>query len=451
MINQRSISLGLLSVAGVSAPLRATPAEEALAVTHVTLIDVSNGRLRENVTVLMRGGRIAEVGRSAGVRVPQGAQVIDGRGKFLIPGLWNMHVHSVSQEEARRAFPKLLAQGVTGIRDMGAPPDDVLRLRRETRDGVTVGPHMMVAGPLLEGPLPPKLAAMPMLRAVNTAGDAAGTVRNLKQAGVDYIKVDGSLPRDTYFAVAAAAKRQRIPFAGHVPPWIGAAEASDAGQRSVEHLGGPHYAVLLGCSTRETDLGAELAAIMRREIEAVFEGKDPEPGELRAAVTREVLESYSEPKAAALFARFRGNGTWQVPTLKAIRGLWNRTDLSAEDRAFGEKMKQKELDVVAAMSRADVRILAGTDGPLPDAGPALHEELALLVKAGLTPLGALQAATRNPAEFMGKLDRYGSIEAGKAADLVLLRGDPLAHIDNTRSVEATVLGGRLVRRPTSTP
>jgi hypothetical protein len=450
MINERSISLGLLLVAGVSAPPRTTP-PDGLALTHVTLIDVSNGRLQENMTVLMRGGRIAEVRRSAGVRVPQRAQVIDGRGKFLIPGLWNMHVHSVNKEEARRAFSKLLASGITGIRDMGAPPDDVLRLRLETRERVTVGPHIMVAGPLLEGPLPPKLATMPMLRSVNTAGDAAGTVRNLKQAGVDYIKLDGSLPRDTYFAVAAAAKRQRIPFAGHIPPWIGAAEASDAGQRSVEHLGGPHYAVLLGCSTRETDLGAELAAIMRREIEAVFEDKEPEPGELRAALTRSVLESYSETKAAALFDRFRKNGTWQVPTLRAIRGLWDRTDLAAEDMAFGEKMKQKELDVVAAMSRAGVKIMAGTDGPLPDAGPALHEELALLVKAGLTPLAALQAATRNPAEFMGKRDHYGSIEAGKAADLVLLRGNPLADIDNTRSVDVTVLGGRLVHTSTPSP
>lgn len=422
-----------------------------VAVTHVTLIDLATGQLQAETTVLMRGGRVAAVGRTGSVRVPQGAQVIDGHGRFVIPGLWNMHVHSVNLPEARRSFPKLLASGITGIRDMGAPLEEALRLRRETNDGVTVGPHMVVAGPLLEGPLPPKLAAMPMLRSVSTAKAAGEAVRDLKQARVDFIKVDGSLPRDTYLAVAAAAKRQRVPFVGHIPPWIRTAEASDAGQRSVEHLGGPHYALLIGCSTREAALMDELSSIMKGQIQAVFQGQEAEPGELRAALVRQILESYSEAKAAALFERFRRNGTWQVPTLKAIRGLWDRADVSVEDRTFGENMKQKELDVVAAMWHAGVKIMAGTDGPLPEAGPALHEELALLVKAGLTPLEALRAATHNPAEFLGKLDRYGSVEAGKAADLVLLRGNPLADIDNTRSVDATVLGGRLVHSSMSSP
>ena len=137
-----------------------------------------------------------------------------------------------------------------------------------------------------------------------------------------------------------------------------------------------------------------------------------------------------------MFERFRENETWQVPTLAAIRGLWDRKELSAEDRKSGEDIKQKQLQMVAAMWRAGVKIMAGTDGPLSEAGPELHRELALLVQSGLTPLAAIQAATIRPAEFMGKLDQYGSIEPGKAADLL--------DIANTKRISAVLLGGKLV-------
>jgi imidazolonepropionase-like amidohydrolase len=147
-----------------------------------------------------------------------------------------------------------------------------------------------------------------------------------------------------------------------------------------------------------------------------------------------------------LFERFRKNDTWQVPTLAAIRDLWDRKDLSSEDRKYGEDMKQRQLQVVAAMWRAGVKIMAGTDGPLSEAGPALHSELALLVQSGLTPLAAIQAATTGPAEFIGKLDQYGSIVPGKVADMLILDGNPLVDIANTKRISLVVLGGELVDR-----
>jgi imidazolonepropionase-like amidohydrolase len=184
---------------------------------------------------------------------------------------------------------------------------------------------------------------------------------------------------------------------------------------------------------------------LKAEIDAAFQGvEDPDPGELRAAFTRQILESYSERKATALFERFRKHETWQVPTLVAIRGLWDQKDLSAEDRKYGEEIKQKQLHVVASMWRAGVKIMAGTDGPLFEAGPALHRELALLVQSGLTPLAAIQTATIRPAEFMRKLDQYGSIERGKAADLLILDANPLSDIANTKRISAVVVGGKLV-------
>src|SRR6266487_3727004 len=221
-------------------------------------------------------------------------------------------------------------------------------------------------------------------------------------------------------------------------------------QRSVEHLGGPHHALLIACSTREKALQADATAIFEREIDGAFRGQDPEPGELHAALTKPILETYSDSKASTLFARFRRNETWQVPTLVALRSLWSRQGLSADDLTYGEKVQQKQLDVVVAMWRSGVKVMAGTDGPLAQAGPALHDELALFVKAGLSPMQALQAATRNPAEFMGRLRDFGTVERGKIGDVILLDANPLVDITNTRRVTAVILGGRLatpVHRP----
>jgi hypothetical protein len=424
-----------------------------LAVTDVTLIDGTGTAARPHMTVVIADGRISHIARNETFKPTPGTEIVDGTGKFAIPGLWNMHVHSVGYEQARKAFPAVLAAGVVGVRDMGSPVDEVLRLRSETHAGQLRGPHMVVAGPLLTRGIPPSMAGTTMLRPVGAPDDASGVVVGLKKSGIDFIKVDGSLTRAGYFAVAASARRQRIPFDGHIPPAVSAIEASNAGQRSVEHLGGPHHAVLIACSTRESELQAEAAAIFERQVDAVFRGEEPDSSHLRAAFTKPVLETYSEAKATAVFDRFREHNTWQVPTLGTLRRLWGAPGLSPEDRTYGEKIQQRQLDVVAAMKRAGVKILAGTDGPLPQAGSALHDELALFVKAGLSPMEALQTATRHPAEFTGRLREMGTIERGKAADIVLLDADPLVAIENVRRVAVVILAGTLVttldRQPSS--
>jgi imidazolonepropionase-like amidohydrolase len=439
-----TVPIAVLTLAFSALPAH-SQSDRNLAFTHVTVLDVKTGELKPDMTVLTSGGRITEIGKTAVLRVPEAAELFEGSGKFMIPALWNMHVHSVGYTAATKAFPQLLANGVVGVRDMAAPLDEVLLLRQETNDHSALGPHMLVAGPMLVGPVPANLAAMKLIQGVNNAENGKAAVRSLRHAGVDFIKVNDSLPEDTYLAIAAEAKREHIFFVGHVPPSIGATRASDIGQRSIEHLGGPHHAVLIACSERETELKAQASSILKAEIDAVFQGaKNPDPGELRVVFTRQILETYNERKAAALFERFRENETWQVPTLAAIRGLWDRKDLSAEDRKSGEDLKQKQLQVVAAMWRAGVKIMAGTDGPLSEAGPELHRELALLVQSGLTPLAAIQAATIRPAEFIGKLDQYGSIEPGKAADLLILDTNPLGDIANTKRISAVLLGGKLV-------
>jgi hypothetical protein len=163
---------------------------------------------------------------------------------------------------------------------------------------------------MLVGPIPSKLAAMKLIQAVDSPESGKMSVRSLRQAGVDFIKVNDSLPKNTYLAIVAEAKREGISFVGHVPPSIGATRASDLGQRSIEHLGGPHHAVLIACSKRETELEARAASILKAEIDALFQGvENREPGELRAAFTRAILESYSERRASTLFKRFRKNET----------------------------------------------------------------------------------------------------------------------------------------------
>jgi hypothetical protein len=395
------------------------------------------------MSIVVADGRIIALHRTGKVRLPKGAEIINARGKFLIPGLWDMHVHSGGYENGKKYFPRLIAGGITGVRDMGSQLDEILRLRREVDEGAIIGPHMVIAGPIVQGPLPFR---MPLFISANNEAEARQTVISLKERGVNFIKVQDALPRALYFAIADEAKRQRIPYAGHIPPSISASEASNAGQRSIEHLGGRFYGVLLGCSDRESELTAKVKEIVSNVMESLNVGREPDDsGIFRASLTKPLFESFNERKAAALFSMFLRNQTWQVPTLAAqpLREAINeRSDLSADDIRYGRELLQKQLDVVRSMQRAGVKIMAGTD--LPPERSRLYEELSLLVEAGLSPMGALQSATRHPAEFIGRLDSLGTIERGKIADLVLLDANPLEDIRNVQKINAVVFGGKLI-------
>jgi len=420
-----------------------TPKFKRLVFTHATVIDATGAPAKRDMSVVIVDGRIITLGKSGKVRIPKGAEVIDATGKFLIPGLWDMHIHSGGYENGKKYFPRLIANGVTGVRDMGSPLDEILRLRREAEAGEIIGPHMIIAGPIVQGPLPFR---MPLFISVNNKAEARQAVISLKGHGVNFIKVQDALPRDLYFVIAAEAKRQRIPFAGHVPPSVSAAEASLAGQRSIEHLGGRFYGVLLGCSDREAELTSKVREIVSNVMKALNEKKEPDDSDIfRATLTKPLFESFNDRKAAALFSLFLRNRTWQVPTLVAqpLRQAINeRKDLSEDDIRYGKKLLQKQFDVVKTMQRAGIKIMAGTD--LPPERSRLHEELSLLVKAGLTPMEALQSATRNPAAFLGRLDSLGTIQRGKTADLVLLDANPLEDISNVQEISAVVLGGKLI-------
>ncbi len=422
------------------------------------------------MTVVVDGDHIAAVSPWKKVHVPKDAVVVDGAGKFLIPGLWDMHAHGTADDAAAWTHLLFLANGVLGVRDMFGPPD--ARAWRATQvSSQDPSPAIYLGSPVVDGPNP----YWPTSIVVNDEAQAREVVDQQQQRGADFIKVYDKLSRSAYFAIAGEAKKRGIPFEGHVPESLTAMEVSDAGQKSIEHL----TRVALGCSKEQAAISAEL-----RRLEAVFLAPDAtmsqkmESGKSMTALYLRIIETYDEATAQALFARFVRNGTWQCPTLtvlqaqsaeplpaddprlqylsKPLRTQWEigyYKNFPPEALAWTVKLKKAEfaesMKIVGLMYRAGVPILAGTDALNPQCFPGfgIHNELALLVDAGLPPLAALQAATRNAAQFMGQLDRRGTIEAGKIADLVLLDKDPLADIHNTRAIQAVVLNGKLFPHP----
>jgi imidazolonepropionase-like amidohydrolase len=420
-------------------------ASKSILIQNVTIIDCAEQTIHPGMSVLVSGDRITIAAPASQVNAPQGAQVFDGSHKYLIPGLWNMHVHLGNYADGKAALLKFLAQGVTGVRDMGSPLDDILRLRQETRDGTILGPQMVVAGPIIQGPLP---FQMPVFISVKDIAAARETVDMLQRRGVDFIKVQDAIPRDIYQAVAAQSRADRIPFVGHIPPTVLPEEASDAGQRSVEHLGGRFWGVLLGMSSREAELHRDEVQTYRDILAALEQKQAPPLTNMRSAFTRAIVESYSSQKAEALVKLFRKNDTWQCPTLVVLHTLWADKDAkyTSEDLASADRLLRKEAEVVSSMQKAGIGLLAGTDLPADSKGGTLQDELGYMVDAGLTPMQALQAATSNPAKFLGRQNDLGSIEKGKLADLVLLNANPLENIRNTERITAVISRGRLVPR-----
>jgi imidazolonepropionase-like amidohydrolase len=425
----------------------------SLALIHVTVIDATGASPMSDATVVIVGDRIAALGRSGRIDVPRDAKVIDATGKYLIPGLWDMHVHTGYKETY---LPLYVANGITGVRDMGGDLDHptgaesihmelLIYWRKQIALGALIGPYIVVSGPHIDGP------GWPSNLAVRTASEGRRGVIDLKRRGVDFVKVYDKLSRDAYFAIADEATKQGMPFAGHVPRSVTALEASNAGQKSMEHLIG----IPLECFAEdETQLRRWLAD----------EG-------VPAAEVNEALAEYR--RCNSLFSAFARNGTWQVPTLTILRRKAVMDDtgfvddprksyLPAQERrewsSYAEDMKRRSLENIAEnkrrwlvqlrligrMHRAGVRFLAGTDSANPYVFPgfALHDELLFLTQAGLTPMEALQAATRNPAEFLGLGKSYGTIAKGKIASLVLLEANPIEDIRCTQRIAAVILRGQ---------
>jgi tetratricopeptide (TPR) repeat protein len=442
-------------------------AQATLVFSHVTIIDTSGGPNKTDMTLFITGDRITDITPSAKVRLPKGAQAIDATGKFLIPGLWDMHVHWFDA----RYLPLFIANGITGVRQMWGFPVH-FQWRDEIAKGLLLGPRQAISGTPIDG----AEAFYPGVISVANENEARQAVRRVKESGGDFIEVDGGLSREAYFAIADESRKLGIPFAGGVPRSVRAAEAAEAGQKSIEYLGALGPGLYLDCSNNEDELRKR-----GQKSREGFSAMQPRTREQLEDIRQQqemVFETYDAGKAAALFALFVKNGTWQCPTLTVQRGLSYLDDTNftadprlkympkktrvywepqnnafvssntAEDWAMMKKALAKKLEIIKPMRRAGVKFIAGTDlaNPYCFPGFSLHDELGLLVEAGLTPLEALQAATSNAAEFLGLEVSLGKVEAGKIADLVLLDANPLENIGNTRKIAAVIVNGKYYSR-----
>jgi imidazolonepropionase-like amidohydrolase len=420
-------------------------AQGKIAIVNSTVIDGTDHPPRRDVTVIIEGTKIGSIIDSK-QSFPTGIKQIDAKGKFLIPGLWNNDLHG-SFEDGKAHFPDLLSAGVTTIRDMGAPLDDIVRLRDAVASGALIGPRVFIAGPLMEGPVP---IQMGLIEDLFSEAQARDELRKLKQRGVDYVEVDTTLTPELYWAIADEAKRQGLPLVGHIPAKISAWDMPKARQVDVEHLGGRFFNVLVACSFDEDYFMGQLGKIYDSVLMALAEKKQIVEPQFKADFDRRLLATFDEQKAQKLFRLYASNDIAQTPTLVVLKTLWDtnreRNQLDDQDMEAGKLVFAKDLEVVGAMKKSGVTILAGTDGPYAQGGDALHSELKLLTDAGLTPLEALQAASRDAAKAVGVADEVGTIEVGKTADLVLLSANPLEDIANAAKIDAVVLHGRFFSR-----
>ena len=424
---------------------------QTLTITHVTIIDTVTGKTQPDRTVVIHDNRIDAITRST--RTPPAGKVIDATGQYLIPGLWDMHTHvyfgRTAADGTDLILPLFLANGVTGIRDMGSDLDPVLHARDEIAAHRITGPRMVVSGPMLDGPKSHYKAAI----AITTPADGRAAVAMLQQRGADFIKVQSGVPREAYFAIADEAKKRNIPFEGHVPDAIRASEAVTAGQRTFEHLIG------------------------------IFEASSPDEDKYLTGTKAPgmFLANYDPIREAAIIHLLAKNHVWQCPTLFWERGQWlvDAIDYTQDpDLAYAghtwvtkqwpgsqksilktldtdplpirEKFVTHELEIVRKLHAAHVPFLAGTDTPagvdvIP--GISLHLELERFVAAGFTPLEALQTATLNPALFYNKRADFGSVEKGRLADLLLLEANPLDNITNTRKIAGVIADGHYLGKP----
>jgi imidazolonepropionase-like amidohydrolase len=435
--------------------------EPTLVLQHVTVIDGIGAAPQCDQTVVISAGRITAISPAARVEPDKTARIVDGRGKFLIPGLWDMHVHlaGVIADPAwskNVLLPLLLANGITGVRDMGGDLETLLAWKRDIESGSLLGPHIYAAGPWLSGGGHKSPEQYP----VANADEARAAVRDLKKRGADFIKIISLPSRAAFFAVADESKKQDITFVGHLPIEVSAGEASNAGMRSIEHFYYSNFALSL--SRNEDELREHYIAARKNRDRASM-----------LKVSEDAIATYSPEKAAALYRRLKANNTWVTPTLEGIfvaghpsplhfdKALlaylphslvkdWAERENGAAAAQTKELAKLSEDDwkLTHEMHGAGVGLLAGSDS-LDDRvvpGASLHLELGQLVKSGFTPIEAIQSATLRAAQFMQQEKDLGTVEAGKRADLVLLNRDPSKDIANIVAIEAVIYRGDYMDR-----
>ncbi|KGP83096.1 MULTISPECIES: amidohydrolase family protein [unclassified Paenibacillus] len=421
---------------------------QTLVLQHATIVDVRSGKLTNDQTIIITDNKISHIGNSAQTAIPIYAQVRDATGQYVIPGLWDMHVHL--EDNYKDAFPLFLANGVTGVREMGAALNNVDIWKNSIRSGMTA-PRLVYAGSTLNGG---PADDAPHMFYLETEEQARKAVRLNAVKGADHIKVYSWLPRPLFLAVMDEARKYGLPVVGHLPVEVRASEAVQLGFKSIEHLHG----LFIATSSIEDDLFkyADMSDLLGYSLAEI-----------------EASQAYDSVKANKLFNTFKEKEVWPVPTMvtylnmakteidprstyvpTAVQEQWAEVIRSTppEQTELMAAINSTTPDMVKKLNDAGVPMLAGTDSSFEMTnfiyGVSLHDELELLVKSGLSPLQALQTATLNPARYLQREQELGTVEKGKLADLVLLEKNPLEDIRHTTSISAVVLDGKLIEKKT---
>jgi len=457
-----------------SLPKVQLPVAGKLRLDGVTIVDTHDGKLTPGMSILMDKGRIVNITPTTEALKDPSVQSIDATGKFVVPGFNNMHMHVIDQPNSSSVLAIMLADGVTGFRQMTGSPEFL----KERRDGT-----------LPIGKDAPALLVMP--GGLLTPFDARSTdqvideIRQQNNQGADFIKV-GLVSPEVFFAAITEGKRVGLPVLGHLQEGVDAAQAAQAGFRSIEHLG-PGDSIWIGCSTEDSVLLADAAqhptmktppiqvpAFLQKMFMKHLKKRliNPAAFDDPAFTTRlqRAFDTYSDAKCRALAAVFVANQTWNVPTLVRLRTQeladspeylsdhavpyipaeslkeWREvTDkfhkLPAAMRATDREAYQRQLALTKLFDDAGVRMMVGTDGGGQVPGQSIHQEFDELAKAGLSPLKILQMTTLNPSEFLGRTATMGSVEVGKNADIVLLDGNPVESVQNLHIIAGVVRAG----------
>lgn len=439
-----------------------------LEIWDVTIVDVEHGTLLPHRTVHVEDGTVTSVSASKGVPTKPGADVLDGRGKFLIPGLWDMHTHITHTDVD---FPLYIANGVLGIRNMGGVQDQVFAWQKQLKDGSLFGPLAFVSGPILDGPHGPVQPASYGVR-IADAQEGRAEVDTLKARGADFVKVYDGLSRDSYFAIAAESNKVQLPFAGHVPDFVTILEAVNAGQRSIEH----------GIEQRGESTVEQEQIDQKRSQDFMTEAlKTGNYGLIPDGIARNGnvwLKHFSQDRANTLYRTLAKRGTYLCPTLVTAHWMAYGDELASKPDArqrfidpktltfwqpsmnmltkyrtpaYTEWVKVRYAKLLQQLPRqqaSGVQLLAGTDLTIPFIypGSSVHDEIRIMASAGLSNLQALQTATTHPVQFFGLQEILGSVAPGKRAEFVLLDGNPLESLDNLDRIQAVITHGRVLRR-----
>lgn len=424
-INLLIIALILIS----SLPILAR-AEKSLAIIDVTVIDVREGVAFSEMTVVVIGNQITQVGKANTIKIPKGAKIINGSGKFLIPGLWDVHTHFT--DSGKSSFSLFIANGVTSIRDMYGDLDKLKRWRKEIEDGKIIGPRMKITGAAIEGS-----EVLGFHKNIKTPVEAEEFIASLAANGADHVKIRGYASKEVYLAICESAKRHNLKLVGH-PPWgIDYQIGFSSGQVSFEHGYYPYPLSKMSAEEKKQ----VIETMVKNNVYLVPTLVTWEPrAKPFADVEAMVNDATDKIDPRRKYLEDSLLTTWK-------EGLRYRKEEKREGLAGWREVLDSSAKDTGELFRAGVKVMVGTDTGATAIFPGydLHEELRLFVeKMGLTPAETLRSATLTPAEFYGISSTLGTIERGKLADLVLLNANPLTDIKSTKQISAVIVNGKFL-------